>query len=222
MKAYQLKIELIGSNPLIWRRVIIPAGATFYRLYETIQNSMGWMGNSINESHLYEFDIREEKLRITNDIEAYYDNKFYKTQYKNVMLNEKNDPRGIIAENIRTTIRQSQTIKIDTYIEKYRSLNYIYDFGDDWKHHIILEDILQDYHYGYPTLIGGERNCPPEDVGGLGGYEEFLKIYNNPNHSKYKETLAWLKQQYYREFDKDFINRILKFIKFKKTEWDKL
>ena len=29
MKAYQIKIELVDSNPLIWRRVIIPADVTF-------------------------------------------------------------------------------------------------------------------------------------------------------------------------------------------------
>jgi hypothetical protein len=54
MKAYQIKIELKGTQ--IWRRVIIPTGATFYRLYDTIQRSMGWMGESLYEYHLYEFD----------------------------------------------------------------------------------------------------------------------------------------------------------------------
>ena len=38
MKAYKTKIELTGSYPLIWRRVIIPAGATFNRLHDIIQN----------------------------------------------------------------------------------------------------------------------------------------------------------------------------------------
>lgn len=37
-KAYQLKTELKGTK--IWRRVIIPAGATFYRLFYTIQRSI--------------------------------------------------------------------------------------------------------------------------------------------------------------------------------------
>lgn len=222
MKAYQIKIELVRSNPLIWRRVIIPAGATFYRLYETIQNSMGWMASFINEMHLYEFDLRAENLSITNNTESYNENKFYKYKYKNVKLNGKNDPFGIIAHHIKTIVRQPKTIKIDTYIEKYKTFHYTYDFGDDWQHLITLEMILEDYHYGYPVLIDGQENCPPEDVGGLGGYDEFLKIYNDPCNLHYVETIEWLKEQNYRRFDKDFINSMLKFIKFKKTEWDKI
>ena len=66
MKAYQIKIELVDSNPLIWRRVIIPADVTFKRLHDTIQFSMDWW-----DRHLYEFEFPQEKLRITNDGETY-------------------------------------------------------------------------------------------------------------------------------------------------------
>jgi len=37
MKAYQIKIEIQHSEPLIWRRVIMPADATFNRLHDVIQ-----------------------------------------------------------------------------------------------------------------------------------------------------------------------------------------
>jgi hypothetical protein len=66
MKAFQIKIELIDSEPLIWRRVVIPADVTFRRLHDTIQFSMGW-----RDYHLYEFEFPQEKLRITNDEESY-------------------------------------------------------------------------------------------------------------------------------------------------------
>ena len=62
MKAYQIKTELVDSNPLIWRRVVIPADITFKRLHDTIQFSMDWW-----DHHLYEFEFPDEKLRITND-----------------------------------------------------------------------------------------------------------------------------------------------------------
>ena len=71
MKAYQIKIELVDSNPLIWRRVIIPADVTFKRLHDTIQFSMDWW-----DCHLYEFEFPQEKLRITNDGETYEEFKF--------------------------------------------------------------------------------------------------------------------------------------------------
>ena len=44
----------------------------------------------------------------------------------------------------------------------------------------------------YPRLIGGERNCPPEDCGGPPGYESLLRILADPSDPQYGETLEWL------------------------------
>jgi len=67
-------------------------------------------------------------------------------------------------------------------------------------------------------LIDGAETAPPEDVGGLPGYEEFLERYQNQNHPEHEDTKKWAEEQRYREYDKDFINRILKSIKYKKNE----
>ncbi|MBM7573484.1 plasmid pRiA4b ORF-3 family protein [Aquibacillus albus] len=223
MKAYQLKIELMDSDPLIWRRVIMPAGATFNRLHDVIQTITNFQSGYPHDAyHLFMFDIREEKIRVTNDLEAYDENKFLKSEYKNVPLNEENDPLGIIERNLKTTVRQPQTIKIDKFIEKYGKLDYIYDFGDDWRFHITLEEVVEDYYYGYPTLIDGEETAPPEDVGGIPGYESFLQVYHDEKHPDHEEIRAWAEEQRYQEFDKEWINKLLKSIKYKKTEWDKL
>lgn len=223
MKAYKIKIQLHGSDPLIWRKVIMPAEATFNRLHDVIQNVMNFMsGYPYEPLHIFEFDLSQEDLIITNDGKAYEENKRYKSRYKNVKLDEKKDPFGVIARQLKTTVRQPQTIKIDKHIEKYGELKYIYDYGDDWRINIILEEIMDDYHYGYPTLIDGAETAPPEDVGGMSGYYEFLKIYNDPNHPDHGDIQSWAEEQSYREYDKDWINGQLKFIKYKKTEWDKL
>ncbi|WP_341458724.1 plasmid pRiA4b ORF-3 family protein [Clostridium vincentii] len=79
-------------------------------------------------------------------------------------------------------MRQPQTLKIDKYIEKYKTFEYVYDFGDYWKHKIELEKIVEDYPFGYPVVIEGEGACPPENVRGLGGYVKFLEAWNNPEH----------------------------------------
>ncbi len=84
MKAFQIKIELIDSEPLIWRRVVIPADVTFRRLHDTIQFSMGW-----RDYHLYEFEFPQEKLRITNDEESYEVFKFYSAKYKSKSQQER-------------------------------------------------------------------------------------------------------------------------------------
>ena len=110
----------------------------------------------------------------------------------------------------------------DQYLEKYGELGYTYDYGDEWRILITLEETLEDYNYGYPKLIDGAKTVPPKDVGGLHGYYEFLKIYNDPSHEEYKEVKTWAEEQGYREFDKEQINDSLKSIKYKKKEWDKI
>ena len=61
-----------------------------------------------------------------------------------------------------------------------RIANYTYDFGDNWEHKIPLEKILpRDKNIEYPACIAGKRACPPEDCGGIRGYEEFLEAINN-------------------------------------------
>jgi hypothetical protein len=70
------------------------------------------------------------------------------------------------------------------------SMIYEYDFGDDWKHEIVLERIL--VADSVPVLcLGGERSSPPEDVGGVHGYEEFLDAIFDPDHEEFEHYRQW-------------------------------
>jgi hypothetical protein len=69
---------------------------------------------------------------------------------------------------------------------------YLYDFGDSWEHDLILEAILlPETTAQYPTCIGGERRTPPEDVGGITGYEEYLAVLADPEHEEHGNMLQW-------------------------------
>ena len=71
-------------------------------------------------------------------------------------------------------------------------LEYLYDFGDGWKHAVLVEAVLlPEPRVSYPRCLDGERACPPEDVGGIGGYEEFLRVIGNPRHPDYQDLMAW-------------------------------
>ncbi|WP_404429533.1 plasmid pRiA4b ORF-3 family protein [Sutcliffiella horikoshii] len=83
---------------------------------------------------------------------------------------------------------------------------YNYDFGDDWKHIIEVEDVINDYTVNFPICTDGEGNAPPEDVGGEMGFETFLSIRENPKHPDYRQTNEWGEMQGYVEFDKDEVN----------------
>jgi hypothetical protein len=67
---------------------------------------------------------------------------------------------------------------------EHPTLSYTYDMGDNWVHTIVLEQVL-------PTMktqrkcIGGERRCPPEDCGGIPGYENILKTLKHPGTPEY-------------------------------------
>ncbi|MGE5378656.1 MAG: plasmid pRiA4b ORF-3 family protein, partial [Bacteroidota bacterium] len=70
---------------------------------------------------------------------------------------------------------------------------YEYDFGDSWEHDLVIEKILTAEKGGrYPTCIAGKRACPPEDVGGIWGYVDFLKAISDPKHPEHAEMREWI------------------------------
>lgn len=80
---------------------------------------------------------------------------------------------------------------------KGAKLRYIYDFGDYWEHEIVVEGISEPL----PGVRGvrcieGERACPPEDCGGLGGYYRMLDILENPAHKEYEMYRDWLSKDF--------------------------
>jgi hypothetical protein len=107
----------------------------------------------------------------------------------------------------------SRKVKLNSLLcfEKDK-IKYEYDFGDGWVHNILLEKILPfDKNIELPSCIGGKRNCPPEDCGGIWGYEDLLAIISNPKHEEYDEMVEWLGEDFDPEyFDIGQINQMLK------------
>ncbi|MFE3772127.1 plasmid pRiA4b ORF-3 family protein [Streptomyces sp. NPDC059122] len=72
-------------------------------------------------------------------------------------------------------------------------LRYTYDFGDDWEHDILVEDVTEpEPGAAYPRCLTGRRACPPEDSGGIWGYEYLIEILADPQHEEHEERLEWL------------------------------
>jgi hypothetical protein len=81
-------------------------------------------------------------------------------------------------------------------------LSYEYDFGDSWDHTLRVEKILSQEGIRYPWCLKGKRACPPEDVGGVWGYQDFLEAIRNPDHEEHDEYLTWVGG----EFDSEAFN----------------
>lgn len=90
-------------------------------------------------------------------------------------------------------IRSEKTMRLAAVIERgMRRFSYSYDFGDDWQHEIVVETVeTADPAAEYPRFLTGARRAPPEDVGGLPGYEEFVRAITRPRHREHRAMLTW-------------------------------
>jgi hypothetical protein len=156
-KYISLRIELLHIQPLIWRRLLVPASITLPDLHLAIQGAMGW-----TDSHLHQFEI---------------DGKSYREP----------DPYGEIE------IIPEKGKKLSAVLGKEVSeFVYQYDYGDDWQHRVVVEQ-TQKAHPAWlgPLCTAGERACPPEDVGGIYGYQAFLEAIADPQHEEHVHLLRW-------------------------------
>ncbi len=182
---YQLKITLRRSSPPIWRRIQVPADIRLDMLHTVIQGVMGW-----SDYHLHEFtdnvrDRRNSPRYGVPEPEALFG------------LPEMQDERKFRLNQLLTAPKQK--------------IVYEYDFGDSWEHDVLLEKILPpDPDARYPRCIKGARACPPEDVGGVWGYQGFLEAMADPQHEEHEQYVEWIGDTFDPEaFDVDAVNRRL-------------
>ena len=75
---------------------------------------------------------------------------------------------------------------------------YVYDFGDDWQHTIEVEGFTNVHGADSPPyVIAGERRGPPEDCGGVDGFERFLNAIKDPTDPEHEEYRTWVGEDYH-------------------------
>jgi hypothetical protein len=101
---------------------------------------------------------------------------------------------------------------LETALADYRKFVYEYDFGDSWHHHIKVQSVLHpNPDLPYPLCVAGARAAPPEEVGGVRGYKEFLSAISDPTHDERDRMLIWAGGAFDPEgFDLNAINRTLR------------
>ena len=71
------------------------------------------------------------------------------------------------------------------------TFTYTYDLGDNWEHDVEIEEFVAVADDIEPKVLAGERNCPPEDVGGVDGYMSFVEAVLDPSHEEHEAMLTW-------------------------------
>lgn len=160
---FQFKITLRDCQPPIWRRIQVE-DCTLDKLHEHIQTAMGW-----TNSHLHDFEIGGKRY---------------------------GDPDLIDDGFTDFDCIDSTRTKISKIVPKAGgrfTFTYEYDLGDGWEHEVVFEGRPpKEPGTTYPLCLDGERACPPEDVGGPGGYEEFLEAIRDKTHEEHAAMFEWV------------------------------
>ena len=158
---YHFYIELLDSEPLVWRQIVVPTNYNLYQFHMALQGAFGW-----ENSHLFQFCENDLTDPIGYGIPDNYDS----------------DTKVFDAKKVKI----SKVFKVPG-----QQYHYVYDFGDYWRHKIRFEKI-EAKEMGGPYCLGGEGACPPEDVGGIHGYQEMLEAFKKSTSKETKEYRQWL------------------------------
>jgi hypothetical protein len=159
---YQFEVTLKEIKPPIWRRFQAPGSLTLAQLHDALQIIMGW-----TDSHLHRFIINGQEFGRPD-----YEERF-----------DENEP----------PLRDERCVRLaDLFAVVPAAFLYEYDYGDSWLHVIVVEWTMPARSdVPYPSCLEGERACPPEDVGGVSGYEELLAVLADPEHEEHESMRMW-------------------------------
>ena len=166
---FRFKIQIIGiTKPPVWRRVEVPATFNFNDFNDVIQAAFGW-----EHAHLWNFEPLRKPRHSSPAfrIEIQYEDK---EPFWN-----------------RGTEDLPPTIKLEKIFPRLKELVYTYDYGDNWEHSIKLEECI-DEDREYAVCTGGKGATPPEDCGGVWGYESLKEAFaeNSEEADNYRDWLG--------------------------------
>ncbi len=166
-KAFELLITLDVELYKATRRIIVPAEINFYELHKVLISLFKWW-----DYHLASFEFFNTEVEYT----------YWQRNEKELLL---------LPDDEQPDLPLMDDYKLDELLEKYKSIFWVYDYGDHWQHRIEILNKYENYTGELPYLLEAEYNAPPEDVGGTGGFEEFLNAISDPNHEDYNSYKLW-------------------------------
>lgn len=164
---FRFRVELRDIAPPVWREIEVPGDYSFWDLHVAIQDAMGWL-----DYHLHAF-LPAERANGGGDWE--------------IGIPIDDEPL-----DDRTTFASWQVPVTKHFQKSGDRMLYLYDFGDDWSHDVVLEEIIACDSERLVACTGGERACPPEDCGGPRGYQTMLEALADPGHDQHEDMKQWI------------------------------
>lgn len=150
---YQLKVTLEHVHPSTWKRIQVKSGISFYTLHQILQIVFSW-----DDDHLHVFDVSslpdyrrkqgKSKVGMNNDTRMIFQS-FFGERDEKIYIGDAKHKLGFGKE-----YDERNEILSDWVTEEKQKLRYTYDFGDNWKHQIVLEKMMQSEHgVKYPRCV---------------------------------------------------------------------
>ncbi|AXI00255.1 plasmid pRiA4b ORF-3 family protein [Sporosarcina sp. PTS2304] len=193
-RAARMHISMVLEKQLIWRRVLVPLNISFTDFHQMMQVLFNWHDSHLHEFLLYDESVSSDTSQIPKPIVSI------------VSYEEAFDYAGDME------LKREKGLLLSDFVPRHQYIKYVYDFGDNWEHDIVLEEIVDDAFIESPVCLEGEGTAPPEDCGGEHGFDEFLLVMNDPAHPDHQSMKEWVSGQLHREFDRIAVNHELKMI----------
>lgn len=191
MEVFVFKITLNESTPRVWRRIEVSATYTFFDLHCAIQDAMGWADSHL---HAFRLDTRSQSKSKRGSKQG------------TIITIEFPNPEGNDEYSDECYDERKEDIA-DWFGKRMTQCVYDYDFGDSWTHTVLFEKKTnRESGARYPRCTAGKNACPPEDCGGVGGYEDLQKIMKDPSHEEHADMLDWLCIESAEEFDPKYFD----------------
>lgn len=177
---YQIKVTLAGTEPPIWRRLLVPANFTLEQLHDVLQAAMGWM-----ECHLHEFRVGQRR----------FGEPYPEEEFMGMPDSIDEGTVGLFDVLGRAGAKAVYTYDLGDDWEHNIKVEKVLPF---------------DPGIPYPVCVAGELQGPPEDCGGIGGFYNLLEAIRDPAHEEHEELLEWVGGDFDPEaFSLDDVNRKL-------------
>ena len=175
----QVRVELSGVVPLVWRRLLIPSGYTFMELHAVLQGAMGW-----EDAHLYMFRLDDASYEQIYDGEA------------PVADGARDAAQRVVGEDLS----RGCVLHYDyDFGDGWHHLVHVED-----ENPLSRSDQIR-----WPWCVAGENACPPEDCGGPYGFQHLLDVLADPAHEEFERLSNWAQGYVATEFNTTQANKLI-------------